>query len=223
MADQVNYYNYFGTQYSESILACSVPELWTTDFDEKGRVYREMKERIKQQQELIFQYFNKNIPVLDIGCGFGRQAIVLASNGFQVTGTDTSTVFIDIVKKLFKKHGYKGNFLCIDITKEEVGQQYKQILLLDVLEHVKPFQRLIMFERLSEIAEGGAIIIISLPHVKKRLTSQLNNTIRRRVTQYFSYFLSKEEHPYPVPQKKHIFRLISDFFSLNKFIESLLN
>lgn len=31
MTGQVEYYNSFGNQYRESILACPEPELWTTD------------------------------------------------------------------------------------------------------------------------------------------------------------------------------------------------
>ena len=80
MPGQVNYYNRFGKKYEQDILNCPEPELWTTDYHEQGRVYREMKERIKQQQELILDHFDKKFPVIDIGCGFGRQAVLLAKN-----------------------------------------------------------------------------------------------------------------------------------------------
>jgi 2-polyprenyl-3-methyl-5-hydroxy-6-metoxy-1,4-benzoquinol methylase len=220
MKGQVNYYNHFGKLYEESIISCPEPEVWTTDYNEKGRIYSEMKERIEQQLQLVTAYFDKNIPVLDIGCGFGRQAFLLAKNGFIVTGIDTSDVFIKIAQKLFKVNNYKGIFLCADLIAELLPGKYKQILLLDVLEHIKPAERNLFVKRIYEISQPGAILIISLPHVKKRLTSQLNNNIRRKITQHFSYFLNKEEHPYPVPQKKHIFRLVADLFSLNKFIES---
>jgi 2-polyprenyl-3-methyl-5-hydroxy-6-metoxy-1,4-benzoquinol methylase len=220
MSNQVNYYNYFGELYAESILSCPEPELWTTDYKEKGRIFKEIKERIEQQQQLILTYFDKNIPVLDIGCGFGRQAVLLAKNGFSFTGIDTSDVFIRIAQKLFEYHNYKGSFICADPVTEKVQGKYKQLLLLDVLEHIMPVQRSLLIKNIYEMAEPGAVLIISLPHVKSRLTSQLNNKIRRRITQYFSYFLNKEEHPYPVPQKKDIYRLIAGSFTLDKFIES---
>ncbi len=129
MLGQVNYYNDFGEIYKQSILSCPEPELWTTDYDTKGRVFREMRERVEQQQKLISAYFTPIIPVLDIGCGFGRQSISLAKNGYTLTGTDTSDVFIDIVKELFLKHGFEGRFICTDIIngKNLPGQQ-KQIL-----------------------------------------------------------------------------------------------
>ena len=74
-----------------------------------------MKKRIDQQKELIAEYFTNKFTVLDIGCGFGRQAVLLAKMGFKVTGTDTSDVFIQIASKLFEKNNYKGEFLCTDI------------------------------------------------------------------------------------------------------------
>jgi 2-polyprenyl-3-methyl-5-hydroxy-6-metoxy-1,4-benzoquinol methylase len=220
MPGQVNYYNHFGELHEDSILSCPEPELWTTDYEEKGRIYKEMKERIKQQEKLILDYFDKNNPVLDIGCGFGRQAVLLAKNGFIVAGMDTSDIFIKIAQKIFEHHNYKGSFFCADPVAELIPGKHKQLLLLDVLEHIKPAKRSLLIKNIYRVAEPGAILIISLPNVKNRLTSQLNNNIRRRITQYFSYFLNKEEHPYPIPQKKDICKLIGNFFMLSKFIES---
>jgi len=216
--DQVDYYNHFGVLNRQCILACPEPELWTTDYEEKGRVYREMKNRIRQQQELITAHFSKEDAVLDIGCGFGRQAVMLARNGYIVTGIDTSDVFIGLAQALFDKQGYKGNFICTNIiTENKVKHSYTQLLLLDVLEHIKPFQRRIMFKKLYEIAEPGAVLIVSLPHLKKRTISQFNNKIRRSITQHLWYFLRKEEHPYPIPDRDKILQLTKEYFVLDTF------
>ena len=220
MPDQVNYYNHFGDKYEDSILSCPEPELWTTDYTERGRVYKEIKQRVELQEQLVLTYFDKNVSILDIGCGFGRQAVLFAKNGFDVTGIDSSHVFIKIAQKLFEKFHYKGDFFCANLVYGVIPGMYKQILFLDVLEHIKPGQRSLVVENIYKISEPGAVMIISLPHVKNRITSQLNNRIRRMVTQHFSYFVNKEEHPYTVPQKKDILRIISHFFTLNKFIES---
>jgi 2-polyprenyl-3-methyl-5-hydroxy-6-metoxy-1,4-benzoquinol methylase len=220
MRGQVKYYNDFGELNRESILTCPQPELWTTDYAEKGRVYLEMKDRIRQQQELIADYFDKAFPVLDIGCGFGRQAILLARLGYQVTGIDTSNVFINIAKELFARHGYEGNFIYTDLDDAALKGPYKQLLLLDVVEHIRPFERKSFFGKLRKIMTPDAVLIISLPHVKKRISSQLNNRVRRGITQYIPYFLKKEEHPYPVPGKNTILKIVSQFLYLNKFIGS---
>jgi 2-polyprenyl-3-methyl-5-hydroxy-6-metoxy-1,4-benzoquinol methylase len=221
MPGQVGYYNDFGIENRDSILACPEPELWTTDYNEKGRIYKEIKERIQQQEQLIKTHFKKEYTVLDIGCGFGRQAFMMARNGYKVTGTDTSAVFIELANKLFQKHGLKANFICTDITSSNsVKETFRQMLLLDVLEHIAPQRRALFFQKIYELAQPGALLLLSLPHVKERVSSQINNKVRRSITQYFTYFLRKEEHPYPIPEKKDILQLAKGYFVLNNFIHS---
>ncbi|MBL7741195.1 MAG: class I SAM-dependent methyltransferase [Chitinophagaceae bacterium] len=219
MTSQVNYYNQFGNLYRQSILDCPEPQYWTTDYGVKGRVYREMKERIDLQEKLVQEYFTKEQTVLDIGCGFGRQAFSLVSKGYKVKGTDTSDVFIEIAQQLFLRHGYAGDFTCMDILRENISGSFNQLLLLDVLEHIKPQQRRGLFEKLDKI--GGTTLIISLPHVKKRVSSQLNNRIRKQMTRYLPFFVNREEHPYPIPGKNNMLKLSKDIFSLHKFIQTL--
>lgn len=220
MSAQVDYYNRFGELYKDSILSCPEPEYWTTDYATKGRIYLEIKKRIDQQAVLIDRFFKNEFPVLDIGCGFGRQSILLAKKGFSVTGTDTSESFLNIAKSLFLKHEFTAEFLNTDFIQDEFTQKYKQLLLLDVLEHINPFRRTEFINTLNSTAAEGAILIISLPQVKKRLSSQLNNRIRKKITQHFSYFLNSEEHPYPIPEKNELLKLTQQKFSLLKFIES---
>jgi 2-polyprenyl-3-methyl-5-hydroxy-6-metoxy-1,4-benzoquinol methylase len=221
MNNQVSYYNRFGKQFEQSILDCPEPALWTTDYAEKGRVYQEMKIRVEQQKILIIDTFTKEEPVLDIGCGFGRQAFLLAQMGFTITGTDTSDVFIAIAKKLFDKHGYKGRFYCIDLLKEErPSGLFKQLLLLDVLEHIRPFQRRKFIKQIFQQAMPDAKLIISLPHVKKRLRSQLNNKFRKEITQHFTYFTKREEHPYPIPGEYGILKYTQGLFRIESKLVS---
>ena len=57
MAAQIDYYNHFGEKNKSGILSCPEPYLWTTDYEEKGRMYREMKARIQKQEEFIDKFF----------------------------------------------------------------------------------------------------------------------------------------------------------------------
>lgn len=213
MSSQVPYYDQFGLLYRKSILQCPEPECWTTDYASKGRVYQEMKQRVQQQEALVLQYFKKDIPVLDIGCGFGRQAILLARQGFAVTGTDTSPVFISIAQELFSTHHLQGTLLVTDLlTTPLQGPAFSQVLLLDVLEHIPPRKRKPFIEALGSCTASGARIIVSLPQVKTRLRSQLNNRIRKAITQHFTFFLEREEHPYPIPDKHALMNLIKGHF-----------
>lgn len=221
MPDQISYYDSFGSQFEKDILACPEPETWTTDFQEKGRIYQEIKDRVETQKKLFNAYLKINNEVLDIGCGFGRQAIVLAKEGFKVTGIDTSAAFISISKKLFDKYHYQGEFIQTDLLSENVLQKkFKQIIILDVLEHIQPKFRKTFIKKIYDLSQPGSIWIISLPKVKARLLSKLNNRFRKSITQHIRYFFSREEHPYPIPEKKDFLRLMRDKFGLMNFESS---
>ena len=214
MPSQIEYYNRFGQEFKEQILSCPEPHLWATDYAEKGRVYQEIKERITQQEALIEKFFIHSRVVLDVGCGFGRQAYALALKGFEVTGTDTSSVFIQIALELFKKHQLAGTFLCTDIINNNSIHPFDQLLLLDVLEHIAPAARKKFMSRIAALTKPKGRLILSLPHVKERLTSQINNRLRKQVTQHFSFFRNLEEHPYPIPQYNEIKKLTQEHFML---------
>lgn len=216
MAAQVRYYDQFGATHRQSILACPEPELWTTDYAEKGRVYREMKARIEQQQELVNHYFSVQWPVLDAGCGFGRQAVMLARKGYEVVGCDTSEVFIRIAGDLFDKLQLKGEFIVGGIDQLQ-GRHFNQVILFDVLEHIVPHKRKQLVNQLASVLIHEGVLLLSLPHVKERWTSQLNNSIRRRITGLLAYFRNREEHPYYIPQQKDLLRLFGKQFSLDRF------
>jgi 2-polyprenyl-3-methyl-5-hydroxy-6-metoxy-1,4-benzoquinol methylase len=222
MADQVSYYDQFAKLNWDSIIKCPEPHLWTTDYHERGRVYQEMKSRVEQQEQLIEQYFNRSLPVLDLGCGFGRQAYWLAKNGYMVTGVDSSSLFILLAKELFRKHNLNGNFINRSIIGDidydlVVATPYRQVILFDVLEHIPPKLRKTFFANLCHTCSSGhpSTVIISLPHVKKRLSSQLNNRFRRAITQHLAFFQKREEHPYPIPGEKEIKKLAQECFNVD--------
>lgn len=214
MPSQTNYYNRFGQEFGAAILACPQPHLWATDYKEGGRIYEEIKERIAQQEGLIDAYFATTFPVLDVGCGFGRQAYLLAKKGFAVTGTDTSETFIQIAKDLFAKHHLQGRFLYLDVLTQPLNETFKQVLLFDVLEHIKPTHRKTFMEKMASTMEPKGILLLSLPQVKKRWRSQVNNNLRKAITLHLTFFQNIEEHPYPIPQEKDIVRLIQNRFRI---------
>lgn len=214
MSSQTRYYNRFGREFKEAILACPQPQWWTTDYEAKGRIFAEMKERIAQQEALIDAYFSPSLPVLDVGCGFGRQAFLLAKKGFAVTGTDTSKAFVGIATALFRQHRLQGRFLCLDVLSQPLNERFAQALLLDVLEHIPPSQRRPFMEKMAGLLQPEGLLLLSLPHVKKRWRSQLNNNVRKAVTQHLSFFRNSEEHPYPVPQEKQMKDLLKKHFHL---------
>ncbi len=214
MPGQVGYYDSFGEKYAESILSCPEPEYWTTDLAEKGRIYQEIKERVNIQQDIINHYFKKESAVLDIGCGFGRQAIWLARKGYEVVGIDTSPVFIKIAKALFDKNKLKAEFICTDLSSSNFQKKFRQAIMLDTFEHIPVGKRSDLAASIVNILEPGAILFISVPQVKQRFTSKINNNFRKRITQHLNWFLAREEHPYPIPDLKSIKKIFLPSFTL---------
>jgi 2-polyprenyl-3-methyl-5-hydroxy-6-metoxy-1,4-benzoquinol methylase len=220
MSGQVEYYDRFGKKFASRILDCPEPELWTTDYEEKGRVFREMEQRLGIQKTFFDKYFTSNEIVLDIGCGFGRQAAWLGKKGFTVVGIDSSTVFVKLARDIFGKHGYNGEFHVSNPADFNPGRKFKQLILLDVLEHFSPGKRREFAHRISTWAEKDGILIISLPHVRNRFSSYINNHLLRPLKSSFSYFRTKEEHPYRIPLKQEVVAFFSEQFSLLEFLES---
>ncbi len=220
MPAQIKYYNRFGNAWRTEILNCPEPEIWTTDYSEKGRVYQEMKIRIAQQEKLVDDFFSNQWPVLDYGCGFGRQAMMLVKKGFNVTGCDTSDELISIAQALFEKHQLQAFLFCGGMEQMR-GRHFRQVLLFDVLEHIPPAKRKKFVFDLSNITVPGAVVLISLPHVKKRLTSRLNNAVRKRLTSLFVSCRNREEHPYYIPQLKDLTCLFGKQYSLDSFTSAV--
>lgn len=55
-----------------------------------------------QEGKAFDRYFNEpNTSVLDVGCGVGRVASILAERGFEVTGIDVSEPFVERARTLF--------------------------------------------------------------------------------------------------------------------------
>jgi SAM-dependent methyltransferase len=53
---------------------------------------------------------NKNIHVLEVGCGAGNNLWFAAREGFQVAGIDASETAINLTQKRFKDEGLSGDF-----------------------------------------------------------------------------------------------------------------
>lgn len=215
MSNQIPYYDQFGNKHRNEILSSSSPHIWTTDQKENGPIHQEMKKRVGMQQRFVDKYFSKESTVLDIGCGFGRQAFLLAMMGFCVLGIDTSPAFIEIAEELFEVNHFFGTFLCTDIMRTRLGNRYKNVLLLDVLEHIMPHKRKRFVKRIYNLTKPGCHVLVSLPHV-----SEPEKNVRKRVKQYFTFFTKKEEHPYVIPQRSDVEELTKDHFTIVEYEET---
>jgi SAM-dependent methyltransferase len=78
--------------------------------------------------EDIFSHFSKSKPrrVLDIGCGTGGHAILLAKRGYDVIGVDISQTMINIAKKKAKSVSGEGcaSFHIMDMKRLKLNQMF---------------------------------------------------------------------------------------------------
>lgn len=56
------------------------------------------------------KYIKKDVKVLDLGCGGGRNSQYMAQQGFEVYGVDISLVAVELCRKRFKKFNLEGKF-----------------------------------------------------------------------------------------------------------------
>lgn len=197
---QAKYYSDFAAKYRNDILASPDPSVWASDIAAGGLVSKGMKARIEAQKSLITRLFKKYLPILDVGCGFGRQAFMMAREGYSVTGVDTNPDFIRLAEEIFKKHSLRGDFHCVRPGQEFPGKKYSQVVLFDVIEHLPPSARKKFIDSLTAACEKEAVIIISLPDTGNGKTAQIKNLLKY----FISPLLKNKEHPYPVPGLRSI-------------------
>jgi len=91
--------------------------------------------------ELVGKSKIKSCKVLEIGCGEGRDAIYLASKGFNVTAIDISEKAIQYAKENAKKAGVKVKFEALDFNKlSELKERFDFVLEWAII-HFIPYEK----------------------------------------------------------------------------------
>ena len=116
--------------------------------------------------------------VLDVGCGSGRYAILMANSGAEaVTGIDLSPELIEIAAKhaLRRNLSQKCHFVTTDFMKFQENRKYNYAIVMGVMEYIaepKPF-----IEHLLELTSNK--ILLSFPNDKGFLIWQRNARYRK--------------------------------------------
>lgn len=66
--------------------------------------------------------------ILDLGCGTGKHALILAENGYKVTGIDRSSFMLEIAKKKAKSKGLDVEFIKGDLTSIVLNRRFDAVL-----------------------------------------------------------------------------------------------
>ncbi len=103
--------------------------------------------------------------VLDVGCGIGDNAILLALAGGEVTGVDVSPRSIEVAAKRARASGlpHPPRFVCGPIESAELPERTFDVVWVDgLLHHVIPDLELVL-ARLHALAKPGARVVLSEP------------------------------------------------------------
>jgi len=81
----------------------------------------------------------KNLRILDVGCGSGRCAVELAKQGHMVVGVDFSEQMIRLARTLAQENGASGSchFICGDFLEMDFHEEFDVCIALGFFDYTK--------------------------------------------------------------------------------------
>lgn len=82
--------------------------------------------------EKVFKTFCKEKPrkILDLGCGTGSHALILAQRGYEVTGIDLSNVMIERAKKKAEEANIEADFMVEDMRTIKLTEKFDCVICM---------------------------------------------------------------------------------------------
>ena len=145
----------------------------------------------------------KNLDILDLGCGGGLVCEPLARLGANTTGFDFVKQNIYIAKKHAKDSNLNIKYSHQNLNSFKLSSKYDAILILEVLEHLDNWKKLILNIKNFLKPEGKIII------------STIN---RNLVSKIFAIFVAENILKW-VPRKTHTFEKLIKPIELTTFLE----
>jgi cyclopropane fatty-acyl-phospholipid synthase-like methyltransferase len=109
----------------------------------------------------ILKYKNSG-EVLDIGVGYGRNAIFLVQNGFDVTGVDISKTAIELYVDLAKKKNLKVKAILSDIENFKMKKIYDVVLSTSTLHFLKEKEVKKVFDKIKICTKSNGLNVIEI-------------------------------------------------------------
>lgn len=151
------YQNYISTQYHD-------------DIKNVQNIYRKRFYLWKSYLEKLLPT-DKNMPILEVGSGFGQNLYSLKELGFtNVLGLDLSPQCVAFCQK----QGF--NALLVQTEEKFYGEHQKQfdlVILYDVLEHYLPEEGSILLKNIQKVMKTNASLLISVPNANHPFSPRL--------------------------------------------------
>lgn len=90
---------------------------------------------------------------LDIACGEGRNSLLLASNGFRVTGVDIAATALERAKSRIAAVGLAAEFLAEDLD------LWRPIARYDLILNINYLQRELFAPLVASLSPGGLLLV----------------------------------------------------------------
>ncbi len=133
----------------------SFDDMYNQNEDTFGHAYRELQG--------YFRSYPKKGTLLDLGCGQGRDALFLASIGYQVTAVDSSSIGIKQMMGRAKLREVKIDGIVNDVLNLRLEKKF-DVILFDMLLHAfEESQQAELLKKYSNSIEKNGIICIVFP------------------------------------------------------------
>jgi len=116
--------------------------------------------------EFCARYVEPPAPVLDLGCGGGRNARYLAAAGFAVTGVDIAAGALESCRRLFLRDGLQGHFAqgsLVNIPFEAAS--FAAVVCTNALDHVTYDEARTALREMSRVLVPGGVGLLTFDAV----------------------------------------------------------
>ena len=131
--------------------------MWNDRYRERGAVFG------SEPNRFLVEVVAGLVPgtALDLGCGQGRNALWLASRGFEVTGLDLSPVAIEQAREVAAEQGLDATFETVDLVTWKPDGQVWDLVLLAYIHLPEDMRKAVHAAAVSAVAPGGRIVVIA--------------------------------------------------------------
>jgi SAM-dependent methyltransferase len=145
-------------QYDERFFAFDFDAVF--DVDDYLYFYEEtlLAERTEQQVEFLEQALEMapQMSVLDLGCGHGRHANLLAERGYLVVGLDRSAGFLDVARRDAAARGVNPIYAQADLRELDATAEFDRVVcLFDVFGLHRDHENLDVLRRVHRALRPG--------------------------------------------------------------------
>jgi tellurite methyltransferase len=99
--------------------------------------------------------------ILEIGAGAGRNAIFLASNGYEVRATDISSLAVERLAKQAQGMGVSLNVAVSDVAEEELKDDYDAILCTFTFHHLRAEDAELVIRKMQQHTKPNGFNLIT--------------------------------------------------------------